>query len=230
MLVWVPYSTIYGAVSEAIRTLSSYGEYSGVREYQPGDHLKLIHWKKTLSLGRLVVKEYTTTPQRGGGTGSIQLVVADWTATNSADLDNLIYFTLLAILKSPPTSWHLVIVLTPAGEMYLFKGKAIDVLDALYKLIVAKVSSLGTNYRIFREISDYKEYIQAPLEKSRLLVEYYEEAARWIHQTIREHGEGAVDSIMIIHASPTSLKYAVVSDYLKKSGYYTTVINASKIY
>lgn len=230
MLLWVPYSRFYGAVSEAIRTLSSYGEYSGVREYQPGDRLKLIHWKKSLSLGRLVVKEYTTTPQKGGGTGGIQLVVADWTATNSADLDNLIYFTLLAILRSPPTSRYLVIILTPAGDMYLLKGKTIDVLDALNKLIMTEVSSLSINYKVPREISDYKYYIQTTGDKARLLVEYYEKVARWIYQTIREQGNGGVDSIMIVHASPTSLKYAVVSDYLRRSGYYTTVINASKIY
>ncbi len=117
------------------------GEYLGVRYYVPGDSLKDIHWKKSLSRQSLVVKEFSSpSPQELAVAESSPLepvVILDLFAPNHVELDRLV-FTLLSVYfsllrKSPVLRSCLVIA--AGGAVLIVKGKVIDLIYRLYKAL-----------------------------------------------------------------------------------------------
>jgi hypothetical protein len=69
-------------------------EYVGNRLYAPGDTLKNIDWKHTLTIGELIVKEYA------GAMGQPVIITADLTAKNREDADKLAYNLAMTALTS----------------------------------------------------------------------------------------------------------------------------------
>jgi len=96
-------------------------EFYGIREYRPGDNLKWIHWRKSASLGRLLVREMArTTPGR--------IVIALETASGEAALaedvlESLVSAAASLICAAVERGWHVgliangqpSLILPPAG-------------------------------------------------------------------------------------------------------------------
>ncbi|RLE58381.1 MAG: hypothetical protein DRJ35_07995, partial [Thermoprotei archaeon] len=112
---------------------SRMGEYIGARDYAPGDAFRNIHWKKTISRGSIVIKEYSSSDaiSRPSRASKLQpIIIADLFAVSHIELDRIL-FTLLGVLaatlkKSPSTELALIIVV---GKKALsVKGRSIDIL------------------------------------------------------------------------------------------------------
>ncbi|MFN3268656.1 MAG: DUF58 domain-containing protein, partial [Zestosphaera sp.] len=120
------------------------GEYLGVREYTPGDSPRMIHWKKSsrrTDIMDLVVKVYSASDVEKHAHPSRSIVIADLTSTNVAELDLLLQtlysYVLSAVEKQTktPSEFYLYLV-TPRGETYFLRGKAVDVLLGLNTIVL----------------------------------------------------------------------------------------------
>ncbi len=67
-------------------------DYYGSREYQPGDRVKDVDWRHTFRLQELVVKEFA------GGQVQPAIIVADLTAKDAEDADELAYSLITSAL------------------------------------------------------------------------------------------------------------------------------------
>lgn len=113
------------------------GEYVSSRLYVPGDDPRSIHWKKSLKLQELVVKEYAEeTGLAGGGRGggaSRLVVVADLTASNTRELDEAMK-KLIEFLAEPAGTApgaDTVLLLHYADRYLVLQGALEEVLEAL---------------------------------------------------------------------------------------------------
>lgn len=120
-----------------------YGEYIGSRPYVPGDSPKSIHWKKSISKGMLVVKEYSSSVIEESllnreGEGIEPLLIVDLYAPNVRELDRLVYVFLrsyLKLFKQKPTSKVFLIIVL--GDIVVsLRGRSADILHQLYKVFV----------------------------------------------------------------------------------------------
>lgn len=59
--VLLPNTRPFGSQRDRLRAHEDPTRLGGIRDYQPGDSLRLIHWRATASLGRLQVKELVPT-------------------------------------------------------------------------------------------------------------------------------------------------------------------------
>lgn len=207
--------------SLAILLKSYIGEYIGVRDYRPGDSLKLIHWKKSSRRSdvlSLAVKEYSETSTNEAGYGGDFILLADLTATSSRDLDLLLQ-ALYSYILSPArvnifNRLHLYLV-TPRGELYFIEGKTIDVLLALNALIVGE--------KLFA-LFDYDSWARssAPLlgvtaEPINRIVECYRAYGLAILNELKDRGLDK-RGVAILHSRALSFKYYVISDVLESAG------------
>jgi len=122
------------------------GEYLGARYYIPGDDPRSIHWKKSLSKGDLVVKEYGG---GGGGFGGI-VVIADLTSANEFEFDKLSYTLLALLIRNAvrfPANDALVIIVTPDGGMGAIRGGSVEVLAAITYMFNREMFSVEYDYR-----------------------------------------------------------------------------------
>ena len=123
------------------------GEYLGTRYYVPGDDPRSIHWKKSLSKGDLVVKEYGS--GGGGGFGGI-IVIADLTSANEFEFDKLSYTLLALLIRNAvrfPANDTIVIIITPDGGMGAIRGGSVEVLAAITYMFNRKMFSVEYDYR-----------------------------------------------------------------------------------
>jgi len=112
------------------------GEYVSSRLYVPGDDVRSIHWKKSVKLQELVVKEYAVGSGAagglGGGGGQVVLV-ADLTASNPRDLDKVLRSVIESLadqVNASPGS-ETLLLLHQAGRYLVLRGSSAEVLEAL---------------------------------------------------------------------------------------------------
>ena len=199
------------------------GEYFGVRYYVPGDDIRTIHWKKTLTRGELVVKEYSS-GIGGGGRGSV-IVFADLIASNIVELDKLAYmlvsyFAYRSMID--PTGEAILFLTLPDGNLEILHGKNIDVLSGIVYLFSRRKIFTDLNYTSIGSIVDDE------------LLDAIRKVDRKPMVTVRVVNEVFVDEIVdllyrvditppttytVIYGKPTTLKYSYLRFKLREYGY-----------
>lgn len=199
------------------------GDYSGVREYEPGDNPKLIHWKKSLRrelLEDLYVKIYSAEHAGGGGGAGTRIILADLTATNPVELDTLLsalYGELLYELTSekPLTRVHLFLKI-PGEELIHVSGKVVDVVVALNTIIQEYDVRALYNYETWGRTRSIKlgESIGFISE----LENYYRAFGLAIAEVLRSN-TGGKTAVQLIHSNSLGYKYAIVKRTLRDAGF-----------
>ncbi|MEM4486945.1 MAG: DUF58 domain-containing protein [Zestosphaera sp.] len=216
---WViPTKILESIERQTVGTLA--GDYVGVREYYPGDHPRSIHWKKSASIGDLVVKVFTHGKEGGGGRPS--LIVADWDASNPLELDNLIQATYSALLTVDSTKT--LYLRLPNGKIYFIKGDLASVLNALDLIIRIEDVEARFNYdswvrerarSIIEELKNGKGFLKS-------LDQYYRALTQSIVEGLEEHGLVKGSNFFILHPRAHTLKYTYLAHALRMKGYTTT--------
>ncbi|MEM2021362.1 MAG: DUF58 domain-containing protein, partial [Zestosphaera sp.] len=198
------------------------GDYAGVREYCPGDHPKSIHWKKSLSVGELVVKIFAGEGEGGGGKSS--LVIADWDASNPLELDNLIQATYSALLTGGPVK--MLYLRLPNGKIYLVKGDLIDVLSALDFVMSSEDVEARFNYDswVREQARSMTEELKDSVEPLKSLDLYYRALAESVTEELERQGVPKDSSFFIIHPRAYTIKYTYLAQKLRARGHIATYI------
>jgi hypothetical protein len=199
------------------------GDYSGVREYEPGDNPKLIHWKKSLRrelLEDLYVKIYSAEQVGGGGGAGTRVILADLTAVNPVELDTLLsalYGELLYELagEKPLTRVHLFLKI-PGEELIYVSGKVVDVVVALNTIIQEYDVRALYNYETWGRTRSIKlgESIGFISE----LENYYRAVGLAIAEVLRSN-TGGKTAVQLIHSNSLGYKYAIVKRTLRDAGF-----------
>ncbi|MCX8198512.1 MAG: DUF58 domain-containing protein [Sulfolobales archaeon] len=192
------------------------GEYIGAREYSPGDHFKMIHWKKSISKGILIVKEFSRGMPPGGGKSSI--IIADWDASNPIELDLLIQSTYSAVFTGEAKK--MVYLKVPSGGVYVIKGELLDVLSALDSIIAEEGVEARFNYESWARTKIVEGFNNA-IENDFIqqLLNYYRAVSTSIIEELEKHGVERGAGFMVIHPRAYSLKYFILAKTLEARGY-----------
>ena len=194
---------------------SFYGDYSGAREYLPGDRPKDIHWKKSISKQELIVKVYEP-GSGGGGGGERLLIIADWTARNPEELDELIKRTYSAILSS--TGEKILFLRTPTSKTYLISGSPSMVLLGIDHVLKTEGLSLPHSYQGWKREST--PVIARRIEKAgpplSSIAEYFKLLGSAIAESLKRLGVKEGTSYYIINSDITSLRNYYIGQALSK--------------
>lgn len=207
-----------------------FGEYYGVRSFAPGDSPRVIHWKKSVSLRRLVVKEFVTgeappTPSvRAGRFASI--IVADLTSSSVKELDNLVtklLYTLQQAAETAGTAQSLLIMLIGATALTL-KGPIRDVLKRVADAFAEILPETMHEYITISGSVDesWAESLIAARGCCGLVNAVVASSltyAKGVIDIIVRHGLPPPKTVAIIHGRPTSVRNAILSYRLKSLGY-----------
>jgi hypothetical protein len=206
-------------VLEALATSSRVfrGDYAGVREYTPGDHPRSIHWKKSVSIGELVVKVY----ESGGGEvgGSPALVVADWDASNPVELDYLIQVTYSALVVGRGRRYLYLIL--PSGRVYYVSGEALDVLRVLDAVLLTEGVEARFNYEAPQRVGtrDTVGELGRVGGKLSLVDSYYRALAKALVDDAEARGIPRGSTYVLIHPKAYALRYTYLALELEARGY-----------
>lgn len=216
---------------EGWRERARRGVYYGVRFYVPGDDLRDIHWKKSISRRRLVVKEYTSDYMSGGGgrgsgAGSAFLI-ADLEASSPDELDRLAYdlvsYLVYGAMYMPETKIMVYLTL-PNGDVVVLRGD--------YKTVLASIVYLFKKGLIRVDLDYYSQSAPLPIEDMRELVLeargntllrlmllantlYVQDVVK----TLREAGINPPSTYFTIYGLPTSFKHSYLDYILMGLGY-----------
>ena len=205
------------------------GEYLGVRYYVPGDSLRDVHWKKSLSKQTLVVKEFSTLlPHELAVAESSALepvVVVDLFAPNQVELDKLV-FTLLSLYfsmlrKSPLLRSCLMLV--AEGTALVVRGKVIDLIYRLYKAL-REFPALVAEYVSVSDSSG-AEVAEAVLEAPKkpklhsVLVAANVAYGRALARSLIEGRVTPPKVFTLVHSDAMSFRYGVAKHELTQAGF-----------
>ncbi len=203
---------------------SRFGEYRGARYYVPGDDLKSIHWKKTVSKQALVVKEVESPPTSlyiPFSSSRIQVVVLDPCASSFRELDKLLYTVLVHVINSIDREFILLIVLD--NDFVLIRGKGVDVLKVLFelfekipRLVRYEYDSLGTiiPYNVINKLLVSKKY---KLLKVMTYANMY-----WAKRFIGFLMDNRIvpkARVIVVHGASTSTRWSYTKFVLEETGY-----------
>ena len=223
---WIIMKTLMREIQTTISLYTSrgyFGEYIGIREYQPGDNPRTIYWKKSLRrelLEDLYVKVYAKELPSGGSGVGVRIVFVDLTATNPVELDMLLsalYGELISELtrERPLTRVHLFIKI-PGEELIHISGKVVDVIVALNTIIQKYDIKALFNYETWKRIrsirlgesigfiSDLENYYRA----------YGLALAELFKNTISEN-----TTVQLIHSNALGYKYSIITKTLEDTGF-----------
>lgn len=215
---WSTSFKVYDVLEKTIGK-SVQGDYAGAREYIPGDSPRSIHWKKSISMSELIVKEYSTT--HGSETSYSTVIIADWIAPNPIELDMLIEATYSAVIgdKSP----KVLLLKVPRAGVYLVKGKAIDVLAALESIIKTERIEALFNYESWPRVGIIT-HLEVNTEIYRNLVKYYEIQAGALVNELEKQGVLRGSLFYTIYSKSLSLKYNIMTKYMVEHGYRSALL------
>jgi len=207
-----------------IATRSYIGEYVGVREYEPGDTLRHIHWKKSLRkelLEELYVKTYTRELESSGGGGGIRIIIADLTTTSPFELDlilSALYGELLSELsrEKPLTPVHLFIKIPGEREILYVSGKAIDAVLALNKIIQRYNVRALYNYETWRRTRTIK--LGKAMGFIGKLEEYYRALGLGFAELLKSKVSKKA-TVQLIHSNALAYKYAIIAEAIRDAGF-----------
>jgi len=206
------------------------GEYLGARDYIPGDRLRDIHWKKSLSKHSLVVKEYGVSggaePFTARSSVLEPIVILDLFATNNIELDRMMYNLLniyLNIVRRNPATRSYFILVT-REFILVVKGKSIDILYNLYKTLERSLPKILYSYE---SISKYleKEYVKEIIENKHkprplaMLIKANKNFSNNIVNALVENGIFPPKPYTLIHSKSLSFRYSILRYILNNTGY-----------
>ncbi|PUA33847.1 MAG: hypothetical protein B7O98_00030 [Zestosphaera tikiterensis] len=190
------------------------GEYAGVREFEPGDTFRDLHWKKTLSMLRFVSKEYVTASESQGGGGGAgggeAFLIVNLTATSSRELDallaNLLHHVVERTSSDPEASLDVVLVL--GGYVAVLSGNAVGVLELLYRTL------RGSPLEVLYEYESLNRYLRPEevefiskamdLKPFNALLTYLASSSRELVQALLNVGIKPPRRYILIHGKATS--------------------------
>lgn len=204
------------------------GEYFGVRSYIPGDHVKDIHWKKSTSVGNLVVKEfvepledipdYTNQKTR-------PVIVFDFYAPNPVELDKNV-FRLLKIIYNV-SNYSLVkricVIFVVGKHLVILKGKMIDILYQLYKLFTE--INVFTHYSYGEIVRQTDEAINELLSQKRhpkplsLFVVSHNKFSEKLIELLSKNNISPPNPIVLIYSEALKLRYSLLKHNLERFGF-----------
>ena len=203
------------------------GVYEGVRLYVPGDSPRDIHWKKSVSLGRLVVKVYSS---GGGGEGSrgegVAVVIADLQAPTPEELDEL-SFKLLALLARSayrdPEREALLVLTLPNGVRGALHGPAMSILAGVVHLFRRGAVFLDHRYDsmgvpLGPRDAEALDSPGAP-KPLRVIASVNRVFAEEVLRTVEGSGIPPPSPYTVISGRATALRYAFVRALLDAAGY-----------
>ncbi|MCX8186896.1 MAG: DUF58 domain-containing protein [Sulfolobales archaeon] len=223
--------------SDKLGSRGRLGEYVGVRPYIPGDEVRHIHWSKSLSAQKLMIKEFTVSDVKDyltGGGGLEPAVMVDLTVSDAASLDRLIltllnvYLSLIRV--SPDVKAPLVIV---SNEFVLvMKGKALDVLYRLYKALSNVMPKLIYDYEPMKtEVSvEYVKNLITYSDRFRYFSKLLNANKYFAEEVVRALVMNELTPprpITILHSDVLSVRYGLVRYELSRYGY--TDVELSKL-
>lgn len=215
-----------------IQRKSRYGEYTGVRQYTPGDYLKHIHWKKSVSKGMLIVKEFSlSSPRELGGIESRSLeplIIVDLYAANVFELDKITVSLLrlcLNIFRSNP-ELNLNTLLVLGTTAIVVKGRAVDILYKLYRFFKDAALRVMFSYEPAKYDEIAVEGVIKAEPKPKLISMYVASGntyAKKILDLLLVEEVTPPRPFTILHSDALTLRYSVVKHILSNYGFvYTT--------
>jgi len=145
----------------------SYGEYAGVKVYEPGDPLKAIHWKKSLSKQMLISKDYTSSGEdsgagKAGGSSGGGVLIANLDASNPGELDailaSILHYVLDTASKSPEGEVDLMIL--SGSYAVALRGRAREMLKLLYDALKENPAEARYSYESINRRMRFGELAQ----------------------------------------------------------------------
>jgi len=199
------------------------GDYLGVREYEPGDSPRMIHWKKSLrreDVEDLYVKAYSVELEESGGGGrGTRVIIADLTATCHRELDAIlsrVYVELLRGFEDKPFSNTSIFIKLPGGEIYHASGRLLDVLVALNTIVLSHE---------LRPVYDYETWARGRLIELgvssglvKALEDYYQNLGRALVEIVKKEPMQN-PSVIFIHSTALTYKYAIVAEVFQSRGF-----------
>lgn len=218
---YVPFHVIEKMVEKA---KSYVGEYMGVREYQPGDSPRTIHWKKSLRAPdreNLVVKLYSSESLEKSGGGRSIVVLADLVTPSLRELDLLLhtlYSLLLESVKSPENVAvkTYVYLILPRNKVYLLHGKVIDVVFALNTILLEEGVSALYDYEPYSRIKPTGKPPKGFLE---VLDDYFNSIGIALVKDLVDRGVPRNSTVHLVFSRALSYKYTTIARVLEKTGY-----------
>jgi len=208
---------------------SRIGEYIGARDYAPGDAFKNIHWKKTISRGSIVIKEYSSSdaiPRPSRASKLQPIIIADLFAVSHIELDRIL-FTLLGVLaaalkKSPSTELALIIVV---GKKALsVKGRSIDILYHFYKALEKSMPKIIYPYKAsikpadLRQIDHMIKSKKKPKPHSVILAANKKFASKLV-QILIQNNLTPPKPYTVVYSGALSFRYNLLRRELEEIGY-----------
>ncbi|MEM2752258.1 MAG: DUF58 domain-containing protein [Sulfolobales archaeon] len=222
-LKWKVPAKLAGMLSGALKSLT--GDYLGVREYQPGDSPRSIHWKKSVrdeGLESIAVKVFGSEEMERASGGRSTVVIADLTAPNALELDGLLQAVYGSILMSFERSGGVftqtyLYLKTPSGKLYFLKGKAVDVLYGLNVLVVSEKIEALYNYESWPRLRP--PVTEQPHGALKDLEDYFSAYGDQLARDLEEKGVRKSALVQLVFSKATAFKYYYVSRSLKRAGY-----------
>ena len=183
------------------------GEYWGVRLYVPGDSLRDIHWKKSVSRGSLHVKEYRG-GESGGSAGGRAALIVDLISSSPRELDRLALTVYAAILGFTGRGEVTLYLRLPEGSEYLVRGRTVEILGLWQDLLRSGALYTPYNYESPGEPVALDQVDPEAPGPAKALLASLEHWASHLIAALREAGLGRGAPVTVIHGRPTATLYA----------------------
>ncbi len=142
----------------ASSTLGQSGDFTGVREYRPGDPLRHIHWKSWARTGKPIVKEYEDVffPRYG-------LILDTFTPAEDADLFEEAVSVAASFAATIDTRETLLDLMFIRDEAYVFSaGRGEERIDKMLEVLAGVTSEPLNNFEALQKlILSYQDQLTA---------------------------------------------------------------------
>ncbi|MCX8205587.1 MAG: DUF58 domain-containing protein, partial [Candidatus Nezhaarchaeota archaeon] len=211
---WRTPTKLLEKLSGALKSLT--GEYLGVREYQPGDSPRSIHWKKSLrteGVENFVVKVFGSEEIEEAARGGEVAILADLAAPNPVELDTLlqaVYGTVLTAVERGGGAFSQVYLYIelPNDKLYFISGKAIDVLYGLNAVLLSEKVETCHNYESWNRVE--APITGEPYGVLKDLADYYTALGNQLARDLEERSIKKGTVVQLLFSKTSAFKFYYV--------------------